>query len=69
MKEKLDIAVVPIFLARIEEGKYHLLVGDPIDEVGDKITMTQAYSVAMEEMIRQYPSQWFWMHNRWKLKR
>ena len=69
MKEKLGIAVVPIFLVRIENGKYNLLVGDPIEQTGDTTTMTQAYNFAMEEVIKQYPSQWFWMHNRWKINR
>ena len=69
MKDKLDIVVVPIFLARVENGKYNLIVGDPIEERGDKTKMTQAYNNAMEKIIEKYPSQWFWMHNRWKMNR
>jgi len=67
MKEKLDILVVPIFLPRIDNGQYKLIVGDPIQESGDIHKMTQCYSDEMEKIIRKYPSQWFWMHNRWKL--
>jgi KDO2-lipid IV(A) lauroyltransferase len=67
MKNKLDVTVVPIFLVRIKDGKYKLIVQDPIMELGDVNKMTQSYSDAMEDIIRKYPSQWFWMHNRWKI--
>ena len=29
--------------------------------------MTLKYNQAIEEIIRKYPSQWFWMHNRWRI--
>lgn len=67
MKEKLDVAVVPIFLARVGEGKYELIVNDPVKESGDIAQMTQAYNHEIENIVRKYPSQWFWMHNRWKI--
>ncbi len=67
MREKLDVTVVPIFLARVEDGNYKLIVKDPIMESGDISKMTQSYSDVMESIIREYPEQWFWMHNRWKI--
>lgn len=67
MKNKLGVTVVPIFLPRVGDGKYKLIVGDPIEEAGDIVKMTQAYSDIIEKVIREYPSQWFWMHNRWKV--
>ena len=67
MKDKFDVQVVPIFLARVGEGKYRLIVGDPIGEKSDIVTMTQTYNDAIEEIVREYPEQWFWMHNRWKV--
>jgi KDO2-lipid IV(A) lauroyltransferase len=67
MKEKLDVTVVPVFLPRVENGKYKFIVKDPIMELGDIAKMTQKYTDVMEDIIREYPSQWFWMHNRWKI--
>ena len=67
MRKKLDIAVVPIFLPRISEGKYCIEVDDATDFVGEIEEMTQYYNNIMEKIIRKYPSQWFWMHNRWKI--
>ena len=28
--------------------------------------ITQRHTSILERIIRQYPEQWFWMHNRWK---
>jgi Kdo2-lipid IVA lauroyltransferase/acyltransferase len=28
--------------------------------------LTQAYTSALERIIRRYPDHWFWMHRRWK---
>jgi len=66
MKSKLDIQVIPMFLPRVSDGKYELLVGDPVEAGEDISSMTQAYNDEMEKIIRKYPAQWFWMHNRWK---
>ncbi|BAF72890.1 conserved hypothetical protein [Sulfurovum sp. NBC37-1] len=67
MKNKLDIQVIPMFLPRVSNGKYELLVGDPVEADDDIASMTQAYNDEMEKIIRKYPAQWFWMHNRWKV--
>ena len=32
----------------------------------DIIELTQKYTQVLEEIIRKYPSQWLWMHKRWK---
>lgn len=29
---------------------------------------TQAIAKDLEEVVREYPSQWFWVHRRWKVK-
>ena len=67
MKEKLDIQVIPVFLPRVSKGKYKFLIGDPIEKKGDIAAMTQVYNDVIESVIRKYPAQWFWMHNRWKV--
>jgi len=67
IKNRLNVAVVPIFLPRVGEGKYELVIGDVIEDSGDIVEMTQRYNDVMEEIIRKYPEQWFWMHNRWRV--
>lgn len=75
LKLKFDSLVVPIFIARDSDGLYEMIINDPIEYVADEIedkdqkleAMTSKYNQAIEKVIRQYPSQWFWMHNRWRI--
>jgi len=67
MRQKLDIAVIPIFLSRNEEGKYSFEIEDATGYRGEIKEMTQEYNHIMEKIIRKSPAQWFWMHNRWKI--
>jgi len=74
LKLKFDPLVVPIFILRQGNGLYKMIINSPIDYSANEIeekekrleAMTQKYNNAIEEIIRQYPSQWFWMHNRWR---
>lgn len=75
---KLSLAsgapILPNFLLRSERGKYRLLMGQPIDPADfsksdDAVhDLTCAWMKACEEVIRKYPDQWAWMHNRWKTR-
>lgn len=73
LKRKLNPLIIPISIPRIDKGKYRLDIGEPIEYIAEEISdesqrllkMTELYNQALEEMIRVYPSQWFWMHDRW----
>jgi KDO2-lipid IV(A) lauroyltransferase len=75
LKLKFNPLVVPIFIARQSDGMYEMIIDEPIEYMADDIddnekkieAMTLKYNQAIEEVIRQYPAQWFWMHNRWRL--
>lgn len=41
------------------------VTGDPIKDIE---TNTQNFTAAVETMVRKYPDQYFWVHNRWKTK-
>lgn len=38
------------------------------DEEADLVTNTQRFSDAIEAEVRRYPTQWPWMHERWKTR-
>jgi len=63
--------MLPVFCIR-QNGKHKLFVDDPItlEITGDKdrdiFVNTQRWSGRIEGYIRNNPSQWVWMHKRWK---
>ena len=66
--------VVPTFMIKTGRNQYKLLVGDPIEWIDDGSPqaeqiqkLTQRHQAIIEETVRAYPDQWFWMHNRFKL--
>ncbi len=65
--------VIPVFMVREVKG-YRVMFGKQIPCVltgnieADLVTNTAAYNRAIEQVIRAFPSQWFWVHNRWKTK-
>lgn len=69
---KKQVPVVPMVIQLMENYKHKIFVGEPIELVrtGDRkkdLTInTQKLSSFLEERIRLYPSQWVWMHERWK---
>jgi KDO2-lipid IV(A) lauroyltransferase len=65
---KYNPLVIPIFMPRLKNGKYHLkIIETSQDETATIESLTQKYNDILEEVIKEYPEQWFWMHNRWRL--
>lgn len=75
LKLKYNPIILPIFMPRETNGKYTPIILEPIEYIGEEESeksekikkMTQNYNDIFEETIREYPEQWFWMHNRWRL--
>jgi KDO2-lipid IV(A) lauroyltransferase len=60
-------AVIPGFaLWSEEERRYVLRFYPAIAVTGDAVRDTQTLQTKLEEVIRQYPDQWLWIHRRWK---
>jgi len=72
LARKFQVPIVPIFMHLRDDLTYHIQCKPPIDlrytdnEEQDLVTNTQKISDVYEEVIRQHPSQWVWMHKRWK---
>ncbi|MDX1931899.1 MAG: lysophospholipid acyltransferase family protein [Capsulimonadales bacterium] len=66
------VALVPIFCVRKPDGSFlvRCLPALPVSagsESGDRVLqLTAAMNLSLERMIREYPDQWLWLHNRWK---
>jgi KDO2-lipid IV(A) lauroyltransferase len=68
-------AVIPGFMVwDSRTRKYRLRFDRPLelistgDPARDIVENTQAFNVVLEQMIRQYPDQWLWIHRRWKTR-
>ncbi len=75
LKLKFNPKILPVFFAREKNGKYTPIIYEPVEYTADEEVnleektkkITQKYNDILEEVIRTYPEQWFWMHNRWRL--
>jgi Kdo2-lipid IVA lauroyltransferase/acyltransferase len=71
---KTGAAIVPTFIHLGEDYMQHMYTFPEIpmiltgDEEHDIVVNTQRLTTHIENVIRQHPSQWVWMHERWKTK-
>jgi KDO2-lipid IV(A) lauroyltransferase len=69
-----EASVLPAFTRRLPNGKYLLEIGKKVEIItsgkreADVLINTQTFTKIIEEQIRKYPEQWFWVHQRWKTK-
>jgi KDO2-lipid IV(A) lauroyltransferase len=70
----IGASVLPAFTRRLSDGKYLLEIGKKVKIIhsgnrdNDVLINTQNFTKIIEEQIRKYPEQWFWVHQRWKTK-
>jgi KDO2-lipid IV(A) lauroyltransferase len=64
--------LLPAFCVREPDDSYRIIFGEPIipEPTGDRdvdvARVTAQASAALERVVRRYPEQWLWLHNRWK---
>jgi KDO2-lipid IV(A) lauroyltransferase len=64
-------AFVPMFCLSFPGGKYKLIFGDELVPESKERSRENVYRITshmtriIEGLIREYPEQWIWMHNRW----
>jgi KDO2-lipid IV(A) lauroyltransferase len=71
---KTKAALAPVFMVRSGVGRHRLVLEEPIEvnptgdiEV-DALALTQKYAAVLETYVRRYPSQWLWLHRRWRTR-
>lgn len=65
---KVDAPLVPVFAIRQSDGhRFRCIVEAPVTP-GDPLTMTLELNRRLEARIAETPTQWLWVHRRWKSK-
>jgi KDO2-lipid IV(A) lauroyltransferase len=72
LSQRTGAPIVPAFCIRLGPGRYRTEVGTPIHvqegPEGSERAMGQ-FNAILEGVIRRYPEQWLWFHDRWKSAR
>jgi KDO2-lipid IV(A) lauroyltransferase len=73
LADRTEALVVPAACIRVAPARYRLRFEAPIDvrtlppEEREPGPLTARFNREMERLIREYPDQWLWLHNRWRL--
>jgi len=67
--------LLPGNAVRRDRARHEIVVSPPVAPPPDGMEgedavrhYTQAYTTALESLVRRYPEQYFWMHRRWKTR-
>ena len=72
---RCEVPIFPAFMHCRADGHHELTIEEPLyvektdDRAADVLRVTQEISAHIEAWIRRYPSEWFWLHDRWKSMR
>ena len=64
-------AFLPMFCLSFPNGTYKIIMGPELEIKSRERNRENVYRITcqmtaiIENIIRQYPDQWIWMHNRW----
>jgi KDO2-lipid IV(A) lauroyltransferase len=63
--------VLPVFMIRQRDGSHLVRIYPALDPPPDRSpesihAATQLYTRVIEDVIREFPDQWIWMHRRWR---
>ncbi|MDO9229606.1 MAG: lysophospholipid acyltransferase family protein [Syntrophales bacterium] len=67
-----EAPVLPAYMVRLADGRYRLVFGPEVEVIrtgdrdADVLANTQRFTKVIEEIVRRYPDQWLWVHQRWK---
>ncbi len=66
--------ILPIFCIRLPGDRHKIIAGTPIeaiptdDKEADTERIMTRVNEEIEKIVRQYPEQWLWLHDRWRVK-
>jgi KDO2-lipid IV(A) lauroyltransferase len=69
LASRTGAAILPVAMLMTDEGNYEIEVSQPVQVGEDGATLeddVERCSKAVERFIQKEPTQWVWMHKRWK---
>ncbi len=73
LAQKTGAAILPMFCPRQPDGTYQTvfypaIFADPaVDADTDRHRIMAEITADIEDIVRQYPDQWLWLHDRWRV--
>ncbi len=75
MQIRFGTTTVPLFMVRSGKRKYRLIISPPVvwSDNGESLeeqaaALTRIHQKIIEDAVRAHPDQWFWVHDRWRMK-
>ena len=73
--QKTKAPIHPLYTYWDDHGRLHVVAGPRIriedhlspDLEKNNVILTQLFNHVLEDIIRQHPEQWMWVHKRWKV--
>lgn len=68
---KYNVPVIPMRVIRTQGAYFNIVIYPPLaspktgDHAQDVLAFMTRINALLEEWIREYPEQWFWVHRRW----
>jgi KDO2-lipid IV(A) lauroyltransferase len=72
LSRKFGLDLIPAYISTEDYEEYTVTIYEPIKSIKtdnqeeDLAILTQVQADVMEDVIKDNPKQWFWMHRRWK---
>jgi KDO2-lipid IV(A) lauroyltransferase len=69
LHQRTGAALLPAFCARVGVGKYHVILRpliDPDNVAESPEAIAAGTNAVLESVIREYPEQYLWLHDRWR---
>ncbi len=70
---KTGATLLPVFCPRQPDGTYKMVIYPPLvaeptgDRDADVVRIMTQLTANIEDIVRQYPDQWLWLHDRWRM--
>ena len=63
---KYNALIIPAYAIRTESNELIQVIIEPSINIREPSKIIEKLNKSLENIVSKYPSQWYWVHNRWK---